>query len=124
MTVAVVTGAARGIGRGIALVLGEAGATVHVTDRETRRRQPLDHWHNMVDVGVRSHLVAAHLAAPLLLALEAFPPGTDSVERPGRAVRALPEDPGVARHAGRTLTVAELDAEYGFGDVEVPAARA
>jgi hypothetical protein len=30
----------------------------------------------------------------------------------------------VARHAGRTLTVAELDAEYGFGDVEVPAARA
>ena len=34
--VAVVTGAARGIGRGIALVLGEAGATVYLTDRETR----------------------------------------------------------------------------------------
>lgn len=35
-TVAVVTGAARGIGRGIALVLGERGATVYVTDRATR----------------------------------------------------------------------------------------
>ncbi len=35
-TVAVVTGAARGIGRGIALVLGQSGgATVYVTDRET-----------------------------------------------------------------------------------------
>lgn len=32
-TVAVVTGASRGAGRGIALVLGEAGATVYVTGR-------------------------------------------------------------------------------------------
>ncbi|GAB3403272.1 Rossmann-fold NAD(P)-binding domain-containing protein [Flindersiella endophytica] len=35
-TVAVVTGASRGAGRGIALVLGEAGATVYVTGRSTR----------------------------------------------------------------------------------------
>src|SRR4051812_50229954 len=34
-TVAVVTGATRGVGRGIALVLGECGATVHVTGRST-----------------------------------------------------------------------------------------
>jgi NAD(P)-dependent dehydrogenase (short-subunit alcohol dehydrogenase family) len=34
--VAVVTGASRGAGRGIALVLGEAGATVYVTGRSTR----------------------------------------------------------------------------------------
>ena len=34
--VAVVTGASRGIGRGIALVLGEAGATVYVTGRSLR----------------------------------------------------------------------------------------
>jgi NAD(P)-dependent dehydrogenase (short-subunit alcohol dehydrogenase family) len=32
---AVVTGATRGVGRGIALVLGECGATVHVTGRST-----------------------------------------------------------------------------------------
>lgn len=138
-TIAVVTGAARGIGRGTALVLGEAGATVYVTDRESRGRRysdlpgtvedtaeqvtarggtgigvvvdhaddkavaalfdriraeqggidlmvanafngnalpfvggpfwtlPLEHWSNMVDVGVRSHMVSAWHAAPLLI---------------------------------------------------------
>ncbi|MFC8538358.1 SDR family NAD(P)-dependent oxidoreductase [Streptomyces sp. NPDC057249] len=35
-TVAVVTGASRGVGRGIALALGAAGATVYVTGRSTR----------------------------------------------------------------------------------------
>ena len=252
--VAVVTGAARGIGRGIALVLGETGATVYVTDRESRTHRhsalpgtvedtaeqlthrggrgipvpldhtddagvaalfdriraeergldllvanafdgnalpfrggpfwtlPLEHWHNMIDSGVRSHLTAAWYAAPLLverrglcvltgytapddviaghvvydLAMHAvsrlartlahdlaphgatalaispgftrteailaelgddLPPGTDSVERPGRAVRALLADPDVARHAGSTITVADLAAEYGFDDV-------
>lgn len=34
--VAVVTGASRGVGRGIALALGDAGATVYVTGRSTR----------------------------------------------------------------------------------------
>src|SRR4051794_3533791 len=33
--VAVVTGATRGVGKGVALVLGECGATVHVTGRST-----------------------------------------------------------------------------------------
>jgi NAD(P)-dependent dehydrogenase (short-subunit alcohol dehydrogenase family) len=255
-TVAVVTGAARGIGRGISLVLGEAGATVYVTDRETRRRRyselpgtvedtaeqvterggrgvavavdhldddavaavfervraehggldllvanacngnalpfaggpfwtlPLEHWRNMIDVGVRSHLVAAWYAAPLLIERKGLavltgytdpdaevladhvfydlamtsvsrlartlahdlaphgvtalavspgftrteaivaalgdrlPPGTDSVEFPGRAVRALLEDRDVARHAGRTIPVAALAREYGFTDLD------
>lgn len=34
--VALITGSSRGVGRGIALVLGEAGATVYVTGRTTR----------------------------------------------------------------------------------------
>ena len=34
--VAVVTGASRGVGKGVALVLGECGATVYVTGRSTR----------------------------------------------------------------------------------------
>jgi NAD(P)-dependent dehydrogenase (short-subunit alcohol dehydrogenase family)/GNAT superfamily N-acetyltransferase len=38
--VAVVTGASRGAGRGIALELGAAGATVIVTGRSTREQQP------------------------------------------------------------------------------------
>ncbi|MFE0151480.1 SDR family oxidoreductase [Nonomuraea sp. NPDC059007] len=253
--VAVVTGAARGVGRGIALVLGEAGATVYVTDRKSRAHRhsdlpgtvedtagqvndrgghgvpvvvdhadddavaalfervraerggldllvanacagnalpfaggpfwtlPLQHWRNMMEIGVRSHLVAAWHAAPLLierrgllvmtgyadpeaeviaghvfydlamtgvsrlartlahdlrphgvtaLALspgftrteaimaafgDRMPPGGDSIEFPGRAVRALLADAGVARHAGRTVRVADLAEEYGFGDL-------
>ena len=256
-TIAVVTGAARGVGRGIALVLGETGATVYVTDRETRARGysglpgtvedtaeqvtgrggngipvavdhaddgavaslfrrvrdehggldllvanafngnalpftggpfwtlPVEHWRNMMDLGVRGHLITAWYAAPLLierrglavltgytpaesgvtagnvfydLAMSSvsrlastlahdlrphgvtvlalapgftrteailaeidaghLPPGTDSVEFPGRAVRALLADPEVARHAGRTLPVAELSKLYGFQDPE------
>lgn len=50
----------------------------------------------------------------------AVPPGTDSIEFPGRAVRALLEDPEPARHSGRTVTVSDLAAEYGFTDVDVP----
>jgi NAD(P)-dependent dehydrogenase (short-subunit alcohol dehydrogenase family) len=40
--VAVVTGASRGVGRGIALVLGEAGATVYVTARSVRGESTVD----------------------------------------------------------------------------------
>lgn len=47
-----------------------------------------------------------------------LPPGTDSIEFPGRAVRALLQDPNVARHAGRVLHVRELAAEYGFTDID------
>ncbi|HET8541085.1 MAG TPA: SDR family oxidoreductase [Anaeromyxobacter sp.] len=152
--VAVVTGASRGAGRGIAVELGAAGATVYVTGRTTRGaapgayagflartglaampgtiddtadevtaaggrgipvrcdhaepadvrelfarverehgrldvlvnnawgghetftreslsapfwEQPLDHWASMLDRGVRNHVVACQLAAPLLL---------------------------------------------------------
>lgn len=256
--VAVVTGAARGVGRGISLVLGEAGATVYVTDRESRNSRhselpgtvedtadqvsqrgghgvavevdhandepvaalfdrvqqehggldllvanafngnalpfqsgafwtlPLEHWDNMVHVGVRSHLVSVWYAAPLLIERSGLvvltgyadpdsevignhlfydlavtgisrlarslahdlrphgvtalaispgitrteailaalggdvPPGTDSIEFPGRAVAALMRDPKVTRHAGRTIPVAELSREYGFTDVDDP----
>jgi NAD(P)-dependent dehydrogenase (short-subunit alcohol dehydrogenase family) len=38
--VAVVTGASRGVGRGVAVVLGECGATVYVTGRSTRAQAP------------------------------------------------------------------------------------
>jgi NAD(P)-dependent dehydrogenase (short-subunit alcohol dehydrogenase family) len=37
-TVALVTGATRGVGKGVALVLGECGAEVYVTGRSTRTR--------------------------------------------------------------------------------------
>ena len=40
--VAVVTGASRNLGRGIALVLGEEGATVYITGRSIRGEQTQD----------------------------------------------------------------------------------
>ena len=36
--VVVVTGASRGVGKGVALGLGEAGATVYVTGRTTKEK--------------------------------------------------------------------------------------
>ena len=40
--VAVVTGASRGVGKGIALGLGEAGATVYITGRSTEEKQDVE----------------------------------------------------------------------------------
>jgi NAD(P)-dependent dehydrogenase (short-subunit alcohol dehydrogenase family) len=140
--IAVVTGASRGVGKGIALALGDAGATVYVTGRSeaggsteglpgtvgetadavTQRggrgvavrcdhtndaevealfarfgqeqgrldllinnvwggyeqfdfsrfgapfwEQPLSHWSGMFEAGVRAHLAASRLAAPLMI---------------------------------------------------------
>ena len=42
--VAVVTGASRGVGKGIALGLGEAGATVYVTGRSAEEKQDVESW--------------------------------------------------------------------------------
>lgn len=42
-TVAVVTGASRGVGKGVALGLGEAGATVYVTGRATREGESVEY---------------------------------------------------------------------------------
>jgi NAD(P)-dependent dehydrogenase (short-subunit alcohol dehydrogenase family) len=47
--VALVTGASRGVGRGIALALGEAGATVVVTGRSTRGRPTTERLPGTVD---------------------------------------------------------------------------
>jgi NAD(P)-dependent dehydrogenase (short-subunit alcohol dehydrogenase family) len=47
--VALVTGASRGAGRGIALELGEAGATVYVTGRSVRGGPTTDHVPGTID---------------------------------------------------------------------------
>ncbi|CAM5277964.1 SDR family NAD(P)-dependent oxidoreductase OS=Streptomyces alboniger OX=132473 GN=CP975_09620 PE=4 SV=1 [Streptomyces alboniger] len=47
--VAVVTGASRGVGRGIALALGDAGATVYVTGRSTRTGERTENLPGTVD---------------------------------------------------------------------------
>lgn len=47
--IAVVTGASRGGGRGIALVLGEAGATVYVTGRSIKGESTTDNMSGTID---------------------------------------------------------------------------
>ena len=47
--VAVVTGATRGAGRGIALELGAAGATVYVTGRSTRATPSADGYPGTIE---------------------------------------------------------------------------
>src|SRR5712692_8527658 len=47
--VAVVTGASRGAGRGIARVLGEEGATVYVTGRSVRGAPTTNDWPETID---------------------------------------------------------------------------
>jgi len=47
--IAVVTGASRGAGRGIALVLGEEGATVYVTGRSVRGERTADNLRGTID---------------------------------------------------------------------------
>jgi NAD(P)-dependent dehydrogenase (short-subunit alcohol dehydrogenase family) len=49
VTVAVVTGASRGIGRGIALSLGDIGATVYVTGRTVAGTKPIDEAPGTID---------------------------------------------------------------------------
>ncbi len=64
----------------------------------------------------RTEAILAAIGDSLTRGVDA--PGTDSIEFPGRAVRALLHDPDVARHAGRTLPVDDLAAEYGFTDTD------
>jgi NAD(P)-dependent dehydrogenase (short-subunit alcohol dehydrogenase family) len=47
--IAVVTGASRGAGRGIASVLGEKGATVYVTGRSVRGQPTVDEYPNAIE---------------------------------------------------------------------------
>ena len=117
--VAVVTGASRGAGRGIAVELGAAGATVYVTGRSTREqpaRNRLDRGlpgmdaHELILTGHRTD--EAHWRDRPALAR------TESPRYLGRAVVALAADPRVMERTGQVLRVGDLAKEYGFTDVD------
>ena len=112
--VAVVAGATRGAGRGIARMLGEAGATVYCTGRSSRA-QP-----NTTDdrdgFGVTEANWRDVVEKP-----QAKAAGWGGSETPcfvGRAVAALAADPHVARKNGGIYTAWSLPEEYGFTDVD------
>ena len=112
--IAVVAGGTRATGRGIAVALGEEGATVYVTGR-TMRRQAVtpgflrseamlerfgvteENWRD----GVQRDPNFAVSETPLYI---------------GRAVAALAADPNVSERGGRDFAVWTLAKEYGFTD--------
>ena len=121
---AIVTGASRGAGRGVAVELGAAGATVHVTGRSTRAspapgyerflaRAGLDAMPGTID-DVAEEVTAAGGRG---IAHRCDHGDPDAV-RERLAVAALAADPDVHRRTGAVLRVGELAREYGFTDVD------
>ncbi|PKO05782.1 MAG: short-chain dehydrogenase [Chloroflexi bacterium HGW-Chloroflexi-3] len=144
--IAVVTGASRGAGRGIALVLGEACATVYVTGRSVRDSSSrpelpgtsIDETAEMVtarggmgipvrcdhtndqeveDLFARVETVLAVIAPDREPSPEEYEQ-TESVEYIGRAVVALASDLKIMNKSGQTWTVGDLAREYGFSDID------
>jgi len=59
--ICVVTGASRGIGRGIALQLSEAGATVYITGRQekTLKQTAAEVWKLAIDCNINNPVICA-----------------------------------------------------------------
>eukprot|EP00080_Pristionchus_pacificus_P022171 PDM82191.1 dehydrogenase [Pristionchus pacificus] len=110
--IALVTGASRGIGRGIALQLGQAGATVYITGR-----QPAE--------SMQSHLcwiTTVTRADEERDVIEASMKHGESTEFAGKCIAHLGADPKVNRKSGKVLFTSDIARHYGFKDVdgEVP----
>ena len=123
-TVSLVTGASRGIGRGIAHELGAAGATVYVTGRSTavdRMTAGMAHelrGHGVVVVGLYPGFARTEWVLEAFGGAENVPEGTASPGYAGRAVAALAGDPGVLERSGGIYETGVLAREYGFTDVD------
>ncbi|HYF47470.1 MAG TPA: hypothetical protein VD926_14750 [Acidimicrobiales bacterium] len=141
--VALVAGGTRGAGRGIAVELGAAGATVYVTGRTTRaqrsemdRPETIEETAELVDeaggTGIAVSLTPGWLRSEAMLdaygvteanwrdALRVSPHFAIS-ETPrfvGRAVAALAADSDVARWNQQSLSSGQLAQVYGFTDVD------
>jgi NAD(P)-dependent dehydrogenase (short-subunit alcohol dehydrogenase family) len=135
--VALVAGATRGAGRGIARALGEAGAVVYCTGRSVRgqrspygRPETIDETAEMITaaggaaIPIRvDHTVASEVQAlveridreqgriDVLVFLE-----SESALFVGRAVAALAADPNVLDRSGQLLSSWELAREFKFTD--------
>jgi NAD(P)-dependent dehydrogenase (short-subunit alcohol dehydrogenase family) len=124
--VAVVAGATRGAGRGIACVLGEAGATVYCTGRSVRGKPTTADRPETIEetaerVSARGGVgIYAQVDHTVEASVKKDPHFAES-ETPfyiGRAVAALAADPNVMEKSGRALATWNLAPEYGFTDVD------
>ena len=141
--VAVVAGATRGAGRGIAAALGEAGPTVVCTGRTTRSaRSEYNRPETIEETATRlggtgiaavvDHLMLDAFGVSEPNWRDAFDPArgncglrapadfalSESPRYVGRAVAALASDPGRSRWNQQSVTAARLAREYGFTDLD------
>jgi enoyl-[acyl-carrier-protein] reductase (NADH) len=139
--VAVVTGATRGVGKGVALGLGEAGATVYVTGRTVQAKTArltgtigetaeevsrlgghgiavrCDHANDADVEALFQRVKDEQGRLDILVNLDADRFG-ESPQFTGRAVAALASDPNVLEKTGQSLEACDLAEEYGFTDTD------
>lgn len=113
--VAVVAGATRGAGRGIACGLGEQGAIVYCTGRSVRGQLASgDQRPETIEETAEKVTALGGVGIPVRVdhTIE------DEVKALGRAVAALAADPDVSSKAGQALATWDLYKEYGFTDAD------
>ena len=117
---AIVTGASRGIGKGCALELGAAGATVYATGRTRKEGDaplPGSLEATVREVEAQGGRAVGVQQVPNLEQVFDIS-GAETPRFCGRAVAALAADSDVLRHTGRAVAARELAEEYGFTDVD------
>ncbi len=133
---AVVTGATRGCGRGVAIELGDAGATVYCTGRSVRgntsgRPETIEETAEMVNAnGGKGIAVRVDHTQPAgvteanwrdAIQTDAHFAYSETPRYLGRAIVALATDPNIEERAGnreQALSTWALTRIYGFRDVD------
>ena len=134
--VALVTGASRGAGRGIALELGAAGATVYVTGRSVEGGSTTDNVPGTIELTARDvpaggvavavapglmrteWVVDAFWRAGAQAALDGPGGPKETTAYLGRAIVALASDESVLAKSGQVLEAGTLATECAFTDVD------
>jgi NAD(P)-dependent dehydrogenase (short-subunit alcohol dehydrogenase family) len=116
--VALVTGASRGIGKGVALGLGEEGCTVYVTGKTLRDAE--SNRPGSVTATARSRYLRLTKTEGVLAHPDLFPDLSKawSPTFNGRAVVALASGPKIMERTGRAFKADVLAEEYDFQDID------
>jgi NAD(P)-dependent dehydrogenase (short-subunit alcohol dehydrogenase family) len=109
--VALVTGASRGVGKGIALELAGAGSTVYITGRTPEDMKYITGKGIALEC---DHRDDQQMEAAAWLDLS----NSESPQFIGRAIVALAADPKIVERSGQVLIAASLAQEYGFTDID------